>query len=41
MTQAPSADHPTIPVAEDDELLRLNASELLEESDYIGLRRAL
>jgi CheY-like chemotaxis protein len=34
MTHAPSADHPTILVTEDDELLRLNASELLEESGY-------
>jgi two-component system, response regulator PdtaR len=35
MTQAPSAaDHPTVLVTEDDELLRLNASELLEESGY-------
>jgi two-component system, response regulator PdtaR len=34
MTQASSGDHPTILVTEDDELLRLNASELLEESGY-------
>jgi CheY-like chemotaxis protein len=34
MTHAPSADHPTILVTEDDELLRLAASELLEESGY-------
>jgi two-component system, response regulator PdtaR len=34
MTQIPSADHPTILVAEDDVLLRLNASQLLEESGY-------
>jgi two-component system, response regulator PdtaR len=31
---APSADHPTILVAEDDVLLRLSASELLAESGY-------
>ncbi len=34
MTQNTSADRPTILVAEDDELLRLNASELLEEHGY-------
>jgi two-component system, response regulator PdtaR len=34
MTQAPGADHPTILVTEDDELLRLYTSELLEESGY-------
>jgi two-component system, response regulator PdtaR len=34
MTQVPDADHPTILVAEDDMLLRLHASELLEESGY-------
>jgi two-component system, response regulator PdtaR len=34
MTQTQSTDHPTILVAEDDELLRLHASELLEESGY-------
>jgi CheY-like chemotaxis protein len=34
MTQTQSADHPTILVAEDDVLLRLHASELLEESGY-------
>jgi two-component system, response regulator PdtaR len=34
MTQAPSADHPTILVTEDDELLRLYTSELLEENGY-------
>ena len=34
MTQTPSADHPTILVTEDDELLRLYTSQLLEESGY-------
>lgn len=34
MTQAPGTDHPTILVTEDDELLRLYTSELLEESGY-------
>jgi CheY-like chemotaxis protein len=34
MSQAPSADHPTILVTEDDELLRLYTSELLEENGY-------
>jgi CheY-like chemotaxis protein len=34
MTQAPATDHPTILVTEDDELLRLYTSELLEESGY-------
>jgi two-component system, response regulator PdtaR len=34
MTEAPNDDHPTVLVAEDNELLRLNASELLEESGY-------
>jgi two-component system, response regulator PdtaR len=34
MTQTPSADHPTILITEDDELLRLYTSQLLEESGY-------
>jgi CheY-like chemotaxis protein len=34
MTEVLDADHPTILVAEDDALLRLHASELLEESGY-------
>jgi CheY-like chemotaxis protein len=34
MTEAPGADHPTILVTEDDKLLRLYTSELLEESGY-------
>jgi two-component system, response regulator PdtaR len=34
MTQTQSADHPTILVTEDDALLRLYTSELLEESGY-------
>jgi CheY-like chemotaxis protein len=34
MTQNTSTDHPTILVAEDNELLRLLASELLEEHGY-------
>jgi two-component system, response regulator PdtaR len=34
MTQTSNADHPTILVADDDELIRLHASELLEESGY-------
>lgn len=34
MTQNTSAVHPTILVAEDNELLRLNASELLVEHGY-------
>jgi CheY-like chemotaxis protein len=34
MAQTSNADHPTILVADDDKILRLNASELLEESGY-------
>jgi two-component system, response regulator PdtaR len=34
MTEVHSADHPTILVAEDDDLLRMYASELLEENGY-------
>jgi hypothetical protein len=34
MIEAPAADHPTILVTEDDELLGLYTSELLEESGY-------
>jgi two-component system, response regulator PdtaR len=34
MTQNTSTDHPTILVAEDNEILRLIASELLEEHGY-------
>ena len=34
MTQTSDAEHPTILVADDDELIRLHASELLEESGY-------
>ena len=34
MTQNTNADHPTILVAEDSELLRLLASDLLEEHGY-------
>ena len=34
MTKAQTADHPTILVTEDDALLRLYASELLEENGY-------
>jgi CheY-like chemotaxis protein len=34
MNQTSNADHPTILVADDDELIRLHASELLEESGY-------
>ena len=37
MTQIPSADHPTILVAEDDVLLRLHATDLLEENGYTVL----
>jgi CheY-like chemotaxis protein len=37
MTQAPGTDHPTILVTEDDELLRLYTSELLEDSGYTVL----
>src|SRR5450432_4546747 len=38
MTQIPSADHPTILVAEDDVLLRLHATDLLEENGYTVLQ---
>ena len=34
MTQSTNSEHPTILVAEDNELLRLLASELLEEHGY-------
>jgi CheY-like chemotaxis protein len=34
MTVSTSVDHPTILVADDDELLRLVASELIEEHGY-------
>jgi CheY-like chemotaxis protein len=34
MTQKESVDHPTILVAEDNAILRLNAIELLEEHGY-------
>jgi len=34
MTQMPGGDHPTILIADDDALLRLNACELLEASGY-------
>ena len=34
MAQITNADHPTILVTEDNELLRLSASELLEEHGY-------
>jgi two-component system, response regulator PdtaR len=34
VTQTPSADHPAILVTEEDELLRLYTSQLLEESGY-------
>jgi two-component system, response regulator PdtaR len=37
MNQIPSADHPTILVAEDDVLLRLHATDLLEENGYTVL----
>jgi two-component system, response regulator PdtaR len=37
MTEIPSADHPTILVAEDDMLLRLHATDLLEENGYTVL----
>jgi CheY-like chemotaxis protein len=38
MTQLPGVDHPTILIADDDELLRLNASELLEANGYTVLQ---
>jgi CheY-like chemotaxis protein len=34
MTQMPGGDHPTILIADDDALLRLNVCELLEASGY-------
>jgi two-component system, response regulator PdtaR len=40
MAQTSDADHPTILVADDDELIRLHASELLEESGYTVVEAA-